>query len=459
MVLLHNLQDSSKSLCDLMKELAADFTVIAPDLPGYGWSDRLTGDQHLNRLADATIDFFHALNLDKPVLVALDTSAVIAARIARRHKDKISIAICNDVKLGESDSSLPILPTSDASYLVGMWQNIKDELGDTLKTQDRLLEQLMAGGIYSETLKCLSGFDAIDGLSHIANEDFTAKLITLAKRGNPVKSPKHVETMPIAGDSFTKVFVDVIDRDIMVYGRAGMTNEALLGVHALGRSTKSILPALKSVPKAMTVVSADLPCCGASADALSYTIDEFQDFLSAMLADLPSRTAIYSDGLMGALIMEAINKAGLKPTGLILNQPLILDDDSMAQAIAHLTPNLTPSSYGEHLVTVWGRIRDSKLAANQALDPDDLHQEIIDTLCADGNHYGLMTEALGKCHIDYFTALMQAVDYPVIFLSDPDHPLAGDIAKLAKVTRKGFFIEDMGVSGLQAALNGLGLGT
>ena len=95
-LLLHGFPTSSHMFRDLIPLLAPHFHVIAPDLPGFGFSDA-PGRAHFiytfDRLADVMERFTEALGLSRYALYIFDYGAPVGLRLAIRHPDRISAII------------------------------------------------------------------------------------------------------------------------------------------------------------------------------------------------------------------------------------------------------------------------------------------------------------------------------------------------------------------------------
>ncbi|MDJ0943136.1 MAG: alpha/beta fold hydrolase [Kiloniellales bacterium] len=81
-LLIHGTGASTHSWRDLSPILAEDFTVIAPDLPGHGFTDRPASFRlSLNGMAESLAGLLRSLELDPVVVVGHSAGAPIAARM------------------------------------------------------------------------------------------------------------------------------------------------------------------------------------------------------------------------------------------------------------------------------------------------------------------------------------------------------------------------------------------
>ncbi len=92
-VLLHGYPSSSHMFRDLIPQLAKKFHVIAPDYPGFGYSDAPEATKFTytfdNLAAHVEELLFGALGLKKFIIYVQDYGAPVGYRIASRHPDAI----------------------------------------------------------------------------------------------------------------------------------------------------------------------------------------------------------------------------------------------------------------------------------------------------------------------------------------------------------------------------------
>lgn len=95
-LLLHGFPTSSHMFRDLIPALAEHYHVVAPDLPGFGFSDapdrknfHYTFD-HLARVIDA---FTHAIGLNRYAIYVFDYGAPVGLRLALAHPERVTAII------------------------------------------------------------------------------------------------------------------------------------------------------------------------------------------------------------------------------------------------------------------------------------------------------------------------------------------------------------------------------
>ncbi len=132
LVLLHQSPSSSVMYEPLMQVLGEQFTLIAPDLPGFGASDALTGEVSIAGYAEALHQGLQALGIECYQLFGHHTGAAVAVQLAHEHPDKVvKLALSGPTLLSEElkaalpAKAAPFAPAEDGSHLLGMWQRMR----------------------------------------------------------------------------------------------------------------------------------------------------------------------------------------------------------------------------------------------------------------------------------------------------------------------------------------------
>ncbi len=97
MVLLHGFPQTGHMWRKVMPVLAERFTVVAPDLRGYGDSDRPVGGYDKRRMAADIAEVIQALGLGPVVLVGHDRGARVAHRFALDHPSMLTRLVLLDI--------------------------------------------------------------------------------------------------------------------------------------------------------------------------------------------------------------------------------------------------------------------------------------------------------------------------------------------------------------------------
>jgi len=120
----------------MMKAVEDLATVIAPDTPGYGFSEPLpTRPQDLKPYVESFISLLDALNLEKAAVYGSATGAQIAVELGRTCPERISgVILDNAAAFSDAECEaitrgyFPVLkPRVDGSHLAAIWQLAHDQ--------------------------------------------------------------------------------------------------------------------------------------------------------------------------------------------------------------------------------------------------------------------------------------------------------------------------------------------
>jgi len=95
-LLLHGFPTSSHMFRNLIPQLADDYHLVAPDLPGFGFShapDHKIFRYTFDHLAEVIGDFVEQIGLQRFAIYVFDYGAPVGFRLALRHPDRISALI------------------------------------------------------------------------------------------------------------------------------------------------------------------------------------------------------------------------------------------------------------------------------------------------------------------------------------------------------------------------------
>ncbi|MEM6726461.1 MAG: alpha/beta hydrolase [Bacteroidota bacterium] len=98
LLLLHGAPESHVMWRKLGPELAKNFTVIAPDLRGYGRSDKpFEADYSKRRMAADQVELMEALGYDQFLIASHDRGSHVARRLAKDYPGKVKKMILMDI--------------------------------------------------------------------------------------------------------------------------------------------------------------------------------------------------------------------------------------------------------------------------------------------------------------------------------------------------------------------------
>ena len=120
-LLLHGFPASSFMYRDLIRQLAGQFRVVAPDYPGFGYSAAPSTDAYaytFDHLAEVIEKFTDRLGLDKYVIYMQDFGGPVGFRVASRRPEKVSSLIVQNANAYEEG-----LPDSFWAPVRTLWQD------------------------------------------------------------------------------------------------------------------------------------------------------------------------------------------------------------------------------------------------------------------------------------------------------------------------------------------------
>ena len=115
-VLLHGFPSSSHMFRDLIPKLAAKYHVVAPDYPGFGYSDQPSAAGFaytFDQLAAVTDDLLDSLKLERYAIYIQDYGSPVGFRLFVKHPEKISGIITQNGNAYESGLSPAWQPFRD----------------------------------------------------------------------------------------------------------------------------------------------------------------------------------------------------------------------------------------------------------------------------------------------------------------------------------------------------------
>ncbi|MDH3247667.1 MAG: alpha/beta hydrolase [Acidimicrobiia bacterium] len=129
LLLLHMSPRSGRMYHPVMELL--DRPVAAPDRPGFGYSDALTGEPTIERYASATIEVVNDLGWDRFDVVGTHTGSVEAIELAQLAPDRVRrVGLVSIPAYTQQETEIRLegvaaprpSPTHDGSHLFEMWR-------------------------------------------------------------------------------------------------------------------------------------------------------------------------------------------------------------------------------------------------------------------------------------------------------------------------------------------------
>src|SRR5690242_7089248 len=97
LILLHGFPQTHAMWADVAPLLAGEFTVICPDLRGYGESPKPATGYSKREMAQDVLELAHSLGFERFALAGHDRGALVAFRAGLDHPEAISHLVCLDV--------------------------------------------------------------------------------------------------------------------------------------------------------------------------------------------------------------------------------------------------------------------------------------------------------------------------------------------------------------------------
>lgn len=113
-LLLHGFPSASHMFRDLIPELAGNYHVVAPDLPGFGMTEQPARDQfgyNFENITNVIDRFTEVLGLDKFAIYVFDYGAPVGFRLSVRHPERITAIVTqngNTYLEGVSEAFAPV---------------------------------------------------------------------------------------------------------------------------------------------------------------------------------------------------------------------------------------------------------------------------------------------------------------------------------------------------------------
>src|SRR5258708_1283838 len=169
-VLLHGFPSSSHMFRELIPRLSDKYHVVAPDYPGYGYSDAPSPEQYVytfDHLADTVDHFLTQQGITKYSIYIQDYGSPVGFRLATRHPERVQAIITQNGNAYDEGLS-PFW----AEYLYPYWK-------DPNPTNEAKVRQLLKRD--GEKFRSLRGFQNAD---EVSPDSFLFDQAKLARRGN-----------------------------------------------------------------------------------------------------------------------------------------------------------------------------------------------------------------------------------------------------------------------------------
>jgi pimeloyl-ACP methyl ester carboxylesterase len=416
-LLLHQSPVSSAEYIHLMAQWGEDFTLIAPDTPGFGLSDALPGsDPHIEPYAVAVAQFLDAIGVQKCGVYGTHTGAMIAAEFARAFPQRCEVCVLNGYVVATDAEKadvmahyfVPLHPVQDGSHMVWAWVRMRDQMmfypwyrktAQTRMTfdipgpeflQPFTMDYFRSANAGIRAYKAAFTYDAITGLKGMTapcyamafQQDVLHEHLGRIPKDNPAcikieahATPATLETRarqifkqmckaPAPGPCATATIESRPWRRMaetksgqlyLHHGHMG-SGRPLVLLHDAGKSSRQWDLVVQMLHGRKPTLALDLPGHGDSEASSVYSVSGMAAAMRGALSDIGAEEIdLLAIGASCALAAELAQDATVKSLTLI--DPWSISPERAAK----LAPDLTPNWYGGHLVQAWAVARDSEL--------------------------------------------------------------------------------------------------
>ncbi len=420
LVMLHQSPQNSRMWLDQIERLADRYLVIAPDLPGFGWSDPLPIEQPtIVDLAGALNGCLDLLGIEQCAVFGMHTGAIVAVHMGLERPDRIARVLVDGYAIfnGQERALLgerylpPFQPDWSGQHLRWLWARMREQsfffpwyeqtadcalrfpAPDLEKTQAAVLDILEVGDQYRlgyrAAINCSDRSRVADlampALLYYREDDV---LIThrqrlpalpdhinapalpdrealwaeidaeLARWNGPVQTIK----IPPSGPGWQRMVMATEAGELACWMHQPLAQPKCcrLVVHGLGQA-----PMPRVTPEENTLVlQPDLPGHGASAEwpahrlSKQHLLDALINLVDQLATQLP--LVIESHAASSSLAVSLAEQLAGRVSQLVLVKPWLIDRDQRDWLLAHL-PDMTPRPAGGHLLEAWQWERERHL--------------------------------------------------------------------------------------------------
>jgi pimeloyl-ACP methyl ester carboxylesterase len=420
-VLLHDSPRSSALHIPLIETLSGEFTVIAPDTPGNGDSDPLTGvgPFGIADFADALAKTLDGLGVERAGFYGFHTSSKILLEFAVRHPQRVSVAIMDGLSLppGGPDPDYiaaymrPFVIEEDGAHIAREWTRLRDSgrwfpwfsrdpahrIGsrapEPAQAHQAFLDYFSAGPHYVEAYSAAMYYLAAPRLDQL-----TVPAVIMARQDDvlyahldrlpPLPRGCSVERLPdqsvwrarlrsilrahAAGPDFEPGgrsqaesgggYVDLPHGQVRIRRFGAGPGRPVVYLHEAPGGAGAAADVLAALGEGRRVIAIDLPGCGLSDPLPAPSRETYVQALRATIAQLcPGPVDLVAAFTATPL---ALRLAAVEPERfrrVVLDGVLLEDDAARAVLARSYCPALTFDASGSHLQQVWQMLRDQDI--------------------------------------------------------------------------------------------------
>jgi pimeloyl-ACP methyl ester carboxylesterase len=417
-VLLHQSPQTSRSLIPWIERLAKHYAVIAPDTPGFGFSDPLALSQPtIPDYASALNMLMDKLGITSALIFGVHTGAVTALRFSLDYPNRVAGLVCDGYARFNRDERQKLLngylppfePDWHGGHLLWLWARFREQnlyfpwnvsskeariaypAPSTEKLHHDVMDLLDAGDGYRIGYRAPFLYDDAMAASRLTVEGkiyYRAEDVLAAHLPRLQNLPPTITAERLLGGAAelvekTDQFFATRAAHALAIDSAKVIQQARSSARQIVETPHGALSLRLSanggdvssqvevqlndigfptalpvgVAHGIFVVSPELPGHGASRPWATASVESTADAILFALDKLGVKTfSISADGGAGSIAALLAMKAGARCRAIKLHNPLPLSAIEAAQFLFHL-PDSTPHSTGAHLVAAWNWAR------------------------------------------------------------------------------------------------------
>jgi len=423
LVLLHASPVSSRVFVRAMEHWSEHFTCFAFDTPGNGLSTPLEIDEPtIADYADAQVRLLDQLGVESFIVYGRHTGASIAVEIARRHGDRLTLALTDgypvfskEQRKAYLDGYLADLPLSDdGSHLAWLWSRYRDQfifwpwnkkhrdaradvdMPDTDFLHDGVIALMEAGNNYKGPYSAVFRHDAMETLNAVTApvciasrpgdslykqfahfpdtfwreempreaEAALARELEIMLTHRPAMPAPQLPRVKTGSSRIRHQFVDSGGEQLCVYsaGRADDTATVVLGPSpgTVGWYQEGLRP----LSEGQYLVCIDPAGCGNSDAPANGNVSMMHQARRAATVMQNLGIAHYNlvgIGASAGTALEIAREHGDRVQGLALVDPLTIPESQRNECLHRYANDVSPTLHGTHLLELWHQLRDAKM--------------------------------------------------------------------------------------------------
>ena len=418
LLLIHQSPQNSRMWTAMMQRYADRYTVIAPDTPGFGYSDALPGNpMTIAEFGAATLEFCEAIGLQRFAVFGMHTGGLIATWLAWANPARVAALVVDGyAAFTPQESALygdtylpPFVPQWDGSHLRWLWSRMREQkyffpwydgraeaaMGiapqTTEGTREAVMDVLDVGDSYRAGYAAAFRHNDHHWVSELQMPAWLVfrhgdpllahmpRLRDLPANVQLVEEPDGIPAMHVKMDGWLaralaaeppctvvtpaasptewqRRIIDTVAGDLAVWERAGDGPLRLL-LHAPG--TRPLSPAQSQAGEGAALLP-DLPGHGASCESDCELSAEV--VVAALLEALHGHPAvlIQAHGAAAGYVPALVDALGPRAQGVCLHAPWLLDADEQALLLDNL-PTTAIDRAGGYLCDAWQWERERHL--------------------------------------------------------------------------------------------------